>query len=95
MTEKELTLIQELIVASVNKAVPDAVEPAIKKYVNGKIDNLTERLNTHIETHGQDMEELKPIIQGITGAKILGSLLTWMAGIAGAWLVLKGFIIHK
>jgi len=80
MKQADLQLLQELI------------ETTIKSTVNGKIDRLTEKVEEYQKKHNEDMDEIKPFLQGVAGAKVLGSGLKWIAGIAIAYLTIKAFL---
>jgi hypothetical protein len=70
-------------------AITDVIENTIKTVVNGKIDNLTKKVEQQAKKHEDDMAELRPFIQGIAGAKVLRTGFIWLAGLASAYLVLK------
>lgn len=61
------------------------IRQAIKETVNGKIDSLTVKVDAH-------MNEMRPFLQGWRGARVIGTLIKWIAGIiiavAGATAVL-------
>lgn len=89
MSDEQLELIQNLIEGAVAKAVPAAVEPAIKKYVNGKIDALTSKVDTHNIKHEEDMKDIKPFIQAKAGFSVLFKLFLMLGALAGAYLALQ------
>lgn len=82
MKEEQLNLIR------------DDIKETITTVVNGKIDRLTVKIDDHILKHEADWEEIKPFVQGVVGARIIGGLLKWVAGIAGAWILIRQFLIQ-
>lgn len=68
-----------------------ATADAVQKFVNGKIDAMTEKLDTHLIEHKAEMEDLRPIIETFKGGKLIGEGLKWIAGVALAWMAIKGF----
>lgn len=68
-----------------------ATGEAIQKYVNGKVDAISDKLDTHNRKHEKDMERILPIIEGIQGTKIVGKVFLWLAAIGVAYATLKNF----
>lgn len=73
---------------------------AIKTTVNGKIDNLSSKIDVHNIKHEKDMKRMLPIIeafeegqQDLKTAQKGGKAVLWLAGgitaIGGAYLVLR------
>lgn len=63
---------------------------AIHETVNGKIDAINNKLDTHIKTHDEFLQEVMPVLKAFQGGKMLGEAMKWLAGIAAAYLVIKG-----
>lgn len=84
MKSADLEIIREIIETS--------VQASVKATVNGKIDRMNDKLDAHIKTHEEDWKELKPVVQGITGARIIGNLLKWCGGIALAYLAIRKYL---
>jgi len=79
------------------KFMCEVIEGTVRQTVNGKIDKLTMKLDEqstaikeHNEKHQQDMDEIKPFLQLLSGGKVLGNALTWVSGVAVAYLMIKG-----
>lgn len=80
--------------------IQDAVAAQVKVTVNGKIDRLQSALDAHVLQHEEDqkiikeqMEQLKPALELVSGGKIAGRLLSWTAGIAVGYAAIRGFIV--
>lgn len=93
MSEEQLKTVREEIIKAVGMTVP----PSIEKVVNGHIRALSAKLDDHIVEHKNDiaevkgfMDEMRPVIQGAKGVKLLGEGLKWFSGIAAAYLIFKG-----
>lgn len=61
MNENQFKRLEE----SVTKAMYGAAEPAIKTYVNGKIDKINTKLDEHIQQHKEDIEGVHESIKTI------------------------------
>ncbi len=87
-------------------SIREEIRETIKTVVNGKIDHLKEIIDAHNMSHELDMvmvrknmeetkahiEEVKPILQGLNGAKLLGTGLKWLAGVGVAWIALRAIL---
>lgn len=73
-----------------------ATGEAINKYVNGKLDKITEKLDTHIVEHKAAMENLSPIIEAYKGTKVMGEVMKWISSVGlaafGLWMAFKGLV---
>lgn len=81
---------QKQLAAMIRVAVEEAVPPAIKVTVNGKIDRIDKKLDEHNLKHQSDMDELKPYLQFASGLGIIFKLIVAIGSIAMAWLAIKG-----
>lgn len=72
MKEEDKQLFKEMIA--------EAVEPAIKKYVNGKIDNLTTMVNAQNVKIDAHIEKVEPYMEAANAAKLLSGFLKWLLG---------------
>lgn len=61
MNEKQY----ERLEASIRQSLNTAVEPAIKTYVNGKIEKMDTKLDVHIKEHKEDIADVKESIKVI------------------------------
>jgi hypothetical protein len=86
--------------------IEERIRAAVKETVNGKIDTLKRTndegmaaINTKIAEHNSiheaDMKEIKPVIQFVSGTKMLGEIIKWIAGVALAWAAIRGFLTMK
>jgi hypothetical protein len=73
---------------------------AVKMNVNGKIDNLSSKIDDHNTKHEKDMERMMPVIEAFEGAqddlrtaRKGGRVVLWIAAaitsLGGAYLVIK------
>ncbi len=81
MTEKELKEIKVL------------VSDSIGTFVNGKIDNLSRKLDENHEKHREDMTRILPVIEAYETAQTSGRLAMKIGGavtvLGGAWIIVK------
>ena len=49
-----------------------ATDEAVEKFVNGKIDAINTKLDTHIKTHDEFLQEVMPVLKAFQGGKMLG-----------------------
>lgn len=80
------------------KLMREEIANSIRTTVNGKIDGIRDDLRKHNERHEADMvlvrdhmNKVQPYLEAAAGARIFGTILRWVAGIIGAWLVIKVF----
>lgn len=87
-------------------SIREEIRETIKTVVNGKIDHLKEIIDAHNMSHELDMvmvrknleetkahiEEVKPYLEGLSGAKLLGTGLRWLAGVGVAWIALRAIL---
>lgn len=70
------------------------VDKAIRKHVNGHIDELHKLLATHIEKHDNFMVEIEPVLKGYRTINNIRSFLVWTTPLvtvfASAWWFFKG-----
>jgi len=70
-----------------------AVERAIAKYVNGKIDRLQKCMDAHNKQHEADMAEIKPYLTGARNFTGFFKTVKWVGyaagSLGGSWLLLK------
>lgn len=76
------------------------ISKAIETTVNGKLDKLTVKLETHIIEHREDVAEVKefmsetrPLLEAYKGGKVLGEGVKWLAGVGIAALAIKGIFM--
>lgn len=50
------------------------IEAVIEQKVNGKIDRMEDKLDRH-------MLEIQPFLEGYRGARVIGNVLKWIAGV--------------
>ena len=55
------------------------------------LSRLDIKLDAHIAEHKEDMQELKPVLQGLSGVKVFGHLVRWFGAVVAAVLVIKHF----
>lgn len=67
----------------------ETIKDTIQEKVNGKVEGLRVRLEEHIDQHEQDMDELRPYIQGATGIKIIRDFTVWIGGLAIAYVAIR------
>lgn len=87
MNQDDWDRVEVMIIKAVGTAVPEAVT----KSVNGKIDGMRSDLKDHTDKHDEQWKQVAPFVQGVSGAKILAKGLTWLSGIAAAWIVIRSF----
>ena len=75
-----------------------AIIEVIEKTVNGKIDRIEKKIDTHNTKHEEDMvevrehiKEVKPILNAYNGGKTLGDFFKWFAGVGVAWLLIQNW----
>ena len=68
MTKRDLKIVQESIIKT------------IKETVNGKIDNLSKKIDENHEMHRSDMGEIMPFIQGAQGLSVLWKIVIGLVG---------------
>lgn len=90
MTEEDIAKIQETIRLTVNGKI-DAQHKILEKQ-NEVMRTLIDKVDTHIAEHKEDMKEIKPALELVSGGKLVGRILSWTAGIAVGYAALKGFI---
>jgi len=68
--------------------IKEALKKTVDEKVNGKIDRLVEKIDSHNEKHEQDMVEVRehikevaPILETYKGASALGNLVKWLGSI--------------
>lgn len=88
-TDEDVRRVSNMIQTSVNIAIPIA----IKETVNGKIDRMDKKLDTHNLTHENDMKALLPYMQFASGLGIIGRVIVWIGSIAIAWLAIKQVLL--
>lgn len=102
MTSDDLALVKGIIIDAVEASVKSTVPEEIQKKVNGKIDRLTQLMETHNAKHEADMIEVRkhmaevgPILETYRGFSTTGNLIKWVAGVGTAigvlWILFKGF----
>lgn len=69
----------------------ESTKDVIKETVNGKIDDMREDLADHIKKHDASMKVILPLIEGISGARVIGKLIFWIAALVVAWTVIRNF----
>lgn len=76
--------------------IREEIRETIKTVVNGKIDKMDKKLDAQAEMnrqhnikHEADMEEIKPMIQLLSGGKVLGNGIKWVAGVGIAYLAIR------
>lgn len=72
------------------KIMCETIEAVVRKTVNGKIDGIKQDIKDHNTKHEADMQEIKPLLQVFAGGRVIGNLLTWVSGVAVAYLMIKG-----
>ena len=86
--------------------IQETIRETIEVKVNGRIEALHLKVDTHNEKHeaamdtfNVHMKKMEPILEAYTGAGALGSLLKWLSGVVVSigilWLALKGFFPIK
>lgn len=60
--------------------------------IEKKIDDVSAKLDLHIEQHAKDMDELKPFIQAKAGGTILFKFLVGIGALAMAYVAFKNAI---
>lgn len=80
------------------KILCDSVEAVVRKTVNGKIDDLRNKMDAHNTKHEADMvlvrnhiKRVEPYLQGAKGVKLAGDAIKWVAGVGIAWLAITNF----
>ena len=70
-----------------------AIENAVEKKINGKLDSLCEEIKGYRKEHQAHLEDIKPIIDGLNAVKIGRKGIFWVtsiiAAIGGAILIIK------
>lgn len=76
-----------------------ATATAIQKFVNGKIDNLTKKVEdqhefmvNHAKEDKEFQEKMSPYLEGAAGLKTVREFAVWIAGALIAYNVIKDFI---
>jgi hypothetical protein len=85
------------------------IAKSVKENVNGKIDKLTIKLDTHITQHELDTQRLNerfdpeserymlkdvlPVIEMYKSSRLLGQVVMWLGTIATAYLAIKKIIL--
>ncbi len=76
-----------------NSVLEVAVEKAVKKYVNGKIDRLQKCMDLHNVRHEADMAEIKPFLLAAKDIAAVVRVGKWIGGIglgfAAAWITFR------
>ena len=54
----------------------------IRHTVNGKIDKLDAKLQVHMDKHDEQWDQVRPVVEGFQGAKVVGNSFKWLGGIA-------------
>lgn len=72
-----------------HNSIDQAIERSIKKYVNGKIDAMDKKLDTHIAT-------MEPVIEGVRFINTSRRFVLWIAtpvgAFAGLWVAVKNLL---
>lgn len=75
-----------------------AIVEVIQKTVNGKIDRIEQKIDTHNTQHELDMvevrkhiEDVKPILNTYNGGRVVGDILKWIAGVGIAFLAIQSW----
>ena len=89
MTEEQLARLTKDLV----KANEVSTKTVVKETVNGKIDKMHSMVEEHVKRDDERWEEIKPIIEGIQGTRIVGKVFLWMAALGVAWMSFKNFRI--
>ena len=78
------------------------IRDTIQTKVNGKIDLLHVKLDSHMVRHEEDMTEVRahikevvPYLEGARGVKVLSEFAKWAVGLGVIWLAIKGLLIMK
>ncbi len=75
------------------KQIQETIEVTVTKVVNGKIDKISEKIDSHNVKHEADMVRILPVLEAYETAQTSGKLLMKVGGgitvVGGAWLVLK------
>ena len=75
--------------------IEPAVEASISKYVNGKINTLTQKLDDYIAEDLKWKAEYEPYLKGMAsinlGGRIIIKAIITVGTIIGAWAVIKQF----
>lgn len=86
----------------------EQIRKSIQEHVNGKIDNLTAKLDAHIQQHEADTNKLNerfdpdsdkyilrqvmPVIEAYQGSRMFGEALKWLGGVGIGYLTIKKII---
>ena len=80
----------------------EVIRDTIQTKVNGKIDLLHVKLDTHMTQHEEDMKEVrahiievKPYLEGARGVKVLSEFAKWVVSLGVIWLAVKGLLLMK
>lgn len=68
------------------------IKETIKEVVNGKIDRLDKKIDTHNAKHEQDMADIKPYMQAASGLGLLWKGLVALGGLALVWAQIRASI---
>ena len=77
MNEEEKKEIVDLIV----ERVAPEIREEIGTTVNGKIDKLQKKVDDMDDRLEHHMDDVGPFLQGWKGAKVIGNMLKWIAGL--------------
>ena len=69
-----------------------ATGAAVQKYINGKLDLMSNKLDTHVTEHKAEMDDLRPIIEAYKGGRVFGNFIKWSAAVGVSYLALKGML---
>lgn len=79
--------------------IVEVIRDTIEKKVNGRVEALHVKIDSHNEKHEEDMKEVRehikkvePFLQGVAGAKLLGDMGKWLVGLGVIWLAIKGVL---
>lgn len=64
------------------KVAIESLQATVRETVNGKIDHLREDLKDHMERHDKQWEQIRPVVEGLQGARVIGGTFKWLGGIA-------------
>ncbi len=81
MTEDQHRTIMEEVVR--------AVDGAVERKVNGKIDGIKKQLDEHIASSEEFRTRIEPYLQVIAGSKILYKVFMVIGSVAVAWVAIK------
>lgn len=89
MESKDDMLIKESVNIALAESLPPAVDAAVQKYVNGKIDKIA----IHLKEQDETMEQLKVLLEDKKFLQQLWSVLKFLGGmvvsVGTAYLLFK------